>query len=120
MDQFNVAGLMDQPVETLTQALVLRFKPLNLDVLPLYIVLMAVFPLALWLMLRWPDETMVASVKLYFLAPSLPVEPDVVSGRRLVFRSIRLAIPVHVGRMACLGRGKSTSGAGKLEACSDP
>jgi hypothetical protein len=68
MDQFNVAGLMDQPVETLTQALVLRFKPLNLDVLPLYIVLMAVFPLALWLMLRWPDGTMVASVKLYFLA----------------------------------------------------
>ncbi len=68
MDQFNVAGLMDQPVETLTQALMLRFKPLNLDALPLYIVLMAVFPLALWLMLRWPDGMMVASVVLYLLA----------------------------------------------------
>jgi len=67
MDQFNVAGLMDQPVETLTQAMVLRFKPLNLDVLPLYIVLMAVFPLALWLMLRWPDGMMLASIALYFL-----------------------------------------------------
>jgi hypothetical protein len=29
---------------------------------------MAVFPLALWLMLRWPDGMMVASVALYFLA----------------------------------------------------
>jgi hypothetical protein len=68
MDQFNVASLMDQPVETLTQAMVLRFKPLNLDVLPLYIVLMAVFPLALWLMLRWPDGMIAASLALYFLA----------------------------------------------------
>mgnify|MGYP003707212393 CR=1 FL=1 len=68
MDQFNVAGLMDDPVDTLVQAMLLRFKPLNLDVLPLYIVLMAVFPFALWLLLYWPDATMVGSFLLYVAA----------------------------------------------------
>ncbi|CEG09215.1 OpgC protein [Afipia felis] len=68
MDQFNVAGLMDDPVDTLVQAMTLRFKPLNLDVLPLYIVLMSAFPFALWLLLRWPDMTMLGSVALYFVA----------------------------------------------------
>jgi hypothetical protein len=68
MDQFNVAGLMDDPVDTLIQAMLLRFKPLNLDVLPLYIVLMAVFPIALWLLLYWPDAAMVGSLILYFSA----------------------------------------------------
>ncbi|MGQ0682009.1 OpgC domain-containing protein [Bradyrhizobium sp.] len=68
MDQFNVAGLMDRPVEILTHGLVLTFKPLNLDVLPLYIVLMASFPLVLRLMLGYPDWIMSGSVLLYFLA----------------------------------------------------
>jgi hypothetical protein len=68
MDQFNVAGLMDDPVAVLTEALTLRFKPLNLDVLPLYIVLMAAFPLVLWLMLQWPDAILVASIALYLAA----------------------------------------------------
>ncbi len=68
MDQFNVAPLMNLPVETLSQGLVLTFKPLNLDVLPLYIVLMAAFPIALWLMLRWRNAVMIGSVGLYLAA----------------------------------------------------
>ena len=68
MDQFNVAGLMDHPVEILTQAITLRFKPVNLDVLPLYIVLMAAFPFVLWLMLRQPDALLLASLVLYLAA----------------------------------------------------
>ena len=68
MDQFNVTLLMEHPVETLTQGLALRFKPLNLDVLPLYIVLMAVFPLVLWFMLRWRNAVMVGSIALYLTA----------------------------------------------------
>lgn len=68
MDQFNVAHLMNFPVETLSQGLALKFKPLNLDVLPLYIVLMAAFPIALWLMLRWRNAVMVGSIGLYLAA----------------------------------------------------
>lgn len=68
MDQFNVARLMEYPVETLSQGLILRLKPLNLDVLPLYIVLMGLFPPVLWLMLRWRNLVMVGSVLLYLAA----------------------------------------------------
>lgn len=68
MDQFNVAGLMDYPVETMTQGLLLKLKPLNLDVLPLYIVLMGFFPPALWLMLRYKNWVMLGSVLLYLAA----------------------------------------------------
>lgn len=66
--EFNVAGLIDNPIQTIFEGLILKFKPVNLDVLPLYIVLMAAFPFALWCMLRKPDLTLVASIALYFAA----------------------------------------------------
>ena len=50
------------------QGLLLKFKPLNLDVLPLYIVLMGFFPPVLWIMLRRPDLTMLASIALWLAA----------------------------------------------------
>ena len=68
MDQFNVARLMEYPVETLTQGLILKFKPLNLDILPLYIVLMGMFPPVLWLMLSHKDWVMLGSALLYLAA----------------------------------------------------
>jgi hypothetical protein len=68
INEFNVAGLVDHATETLGQGLLLKFKPVNLDVLPLYIVLMGVFPPILWFMLRQPDVTMIASIVLWLLA----------------------------------------------------
>jgi hypothetical protein len=68
INEFNVAGLVDNPIETLRQGLLLKFKPVNLDVLPLYIVLMGFFPPVLWLMLRQPDLTMLGSIALWLAA----------------------------------------------------
>lgn len=68
INEFNVAGLVDNATETLRQGLFLRFKPLNLDVLPLYIVLMGLFPPVLWFMLRKPDLTMALSIVLWLAA----------------------------------------------------
>ncbi|QPF88588.1 OpgC domain-containing protein [Bradyrhizobium commune] len=68
INEFNVAGLVDNATETLRQGLFLRFKPLNLDVLPLYIVLMGLFPPILWFMLRKPDLTMAVSIILWLSA----------------------------------------------------
>ena len=68
VDQFNVAPLLNAPVETITQGLLLRYKPLNLDVLPLYVVLMGAFPPVLWLMLRHPNWGMLGSILLYLAA----------------------------------------------------
>jgi hypothetical protein len=68
LDEFNVAGLIEQPVATLSQGLMLKFKPLNLDVLPLYIVLMAGFPPLLIVMMRWPNAALAASIAVYLSA----------------------------------------------------
>jgi len=68
ISEFNVAGLVDHATETLRQGLLLKFKPVNLDVLPLYIVLMGFFPPVLWIMLRQPNWTMLASIVLWLAA----------------------------------------------------
>ena len=68
IDRFNVGPLLAAPVETITQGLLLRYKPLNLDVLPLYVVLMSAFPPVLWLMLRYRNWVMAGSVLVYVAA----------------------------------------------------
>ena len=78
--EFNVAGLVDHPIRTVGHGLLLQSRALNLDVLPLYIVLMATFLPVLWMMLRKPDLTMAGSLALYLVARqfewNLPSFPD--------------------------------------------
>jgi hypothetical protein len=64
-EEWNIFDFLKQPDETLIQALLLKFKPANMDVLPLYIVLLLGFPLALWLLLRRPMLALAASAGLY-------------------------------------------------------
>ena len=66
--EFNVVGVVDHPMRTLIYGLLLESRPLNLDILQLYIVLVAFFPPVLWLMLRKPDIALAGSAVLYFAA----------------------------------------------------
>jgi len=68
LDEFNVARFVDHPVLTLTQGLLMKYRPLNLDILPLYVVMLAACPPVLWLMLRRPDATIAGSFVLYLAA----------------------------------------------------
>jgi len=64
-EEMGIIDFLKQPDVTIVQALLLRFRPVNMDVLPLYIVLMLALPLILALM-RWkPDVTLALSVLLY-------------------------------------------------------
>ena len=65
---FNVTGIVDHTIRTLIHGLLLQATPLNLDVLQLFIVLMAVFPFVLFGMVRRPNLMMAASVGLYVAA----------------------------------------------------
>jgi hypothetical protein len=63
--EMEVVDFLKQPGESLIQALLLRYRPLNMDVLPLYIVLMFFLPLIL-LMIKWrANLTLAISVALY-------------------------------------------------------
>jgi hypothetical protein len=64
-DEFNVHNFLQHPDVLIGQALTLRYKPVDLDVLPLYISLIAVCPLVLWCMMRRPNWTLLGSILLY-------------------------------------------------------
>ena len=65
LEEMGVVEFFKQPGEALVQALLLRFRPLNMDVLPLYIVLMSFLPLILWLAKMSADIALALSVALY-------------------------------------------------------
>lgn len=67
-EEMGVRNFLSDPDVTVIQALLLKFKPVNMDVLPLYIVLLAGFPPMLWLLLRAPSVALAASAALYGLA----------------------------------------------------
>jgi hypothetical protein len=64
-EEMNILEFLQQPDVTLLQALLLKFKPVNMDVLPLYIVLLVGFPVALWVVRRSPQLALAGSVALY-------------------------------------------------------
>jgi hypothetical protein len=65
--EMEIIDFLNQPAQALGQALLLRYRPLNMDVLPLYIVLMAFLPLIL-VLIRWRSNlTLLMSVTLYAL-----------------------------------------------------
>jgi hypothetical protein len=64
-EEMGILDFLKQPDVTIIQALLLKFRPVNMDVLPLYIVLMLALPLILWGLLRRPDVTLGLSVVLY-------------------------------------------------------
>src|SRR5882762_9937966 len=66
-EEMNILDFLKQPDVTIVQALLLKFKPSNMDVLPLYIVLLLLFPPILWLLQRAPTVALGASVLLYVL-----------------------------------------------------
>ncbi len=67
-DEFNVHNFLEHPDVLIGQALSLRYKPVNLDVLPLYISLVLASPLILWCLVRRPNWTLLGSAVLYVLA----------------------------------------------------
>jgi hypothetical protein len=66
--EFNVTGIVDHTIRTLIYGLLLQAKPLNLDVLQLFIVLTAFFPIVVFGMLRRPNLTLAGSIALYLVA----------------------------------------------------
>ena len=79
IDEYNVIGIVDHPIRTLMHGLMLQAKPLNLDVLQLFVALLAMFPPMLWVMLRRPNLALAGSIALYVASRvfdwSLPAFP---------------------------------------------
>ncbi|TQF40065.1 membrane protein [Bradyrhizobium sp. UNPF46] len=66
--EFNVFNFLAHPDELIEQAILLKYKPVNLDVLPLYITLVFASPFIVWCLVRRPNLTLAGSVVLFGLA----------------------------------------------------
>jgi hypothetical protein len=66
-EEMRILDFLKQPDVTIFQALLLKFKPVNMDVLPLYIVLLLLFPPTLFVLLRRPNLALAGSAALYAL-----------------------------------------------------
>ena len=65
IEEMQLMGLGQNPYRAIVETVLLKFRPVNLDVLPLYIVLLAAFPFALPGLLRWPYAVILAAIALY-------------------------------------------------------
>jgi hypothetical protein len=79
-EEMRILDFLKQPDVTIFEALILKFKPVNMDVLPLYIVLLLLFPPVLALLLKRPTLALAGSALVYVLTWSfdinLPAYPN--------------------------------------------
>jgi hypothetical protein len=79
-EETGIFDFLRQPDVVIVQALLLKFRPVNMDVLPIYIVLLLFFPPVLWLLLRRANLALVGSLLLYIVTwetgLNLPVYPS--------------------------------------------
>lgn len=66
-DETNTRILLEHPGATLAHAAILQYRPVNTDILPLFVVYHLLFAPLLWLLLRAPNLTLGASLFLYAL-----------------------------------------------------
>jgi hypothetical protein len=66
-DESNTRVLLEHAGPTLAHAAALQYRPVNTDVLPMFVVYHVLFAPLLWLLLRAPNVTLGASLLLYAL-----------------------------------------------------
>jgi hypothetical protein len=109
IEEMELLGLGQNPYRAILEAALLKFRPVNLDVLPLYIVLLAVFPWVLPVLVRWPWAVIAVSVALYAATCqynwNLPAYPD---EKVWYFNPMAWQVVFHVGA-ACAVFGPGLS-----------
>ena len=99
IQEMEVANFFKEPGPMMIQALLLRFRPLNMDVLPLYVVLMAFLPLVLLLARLHSD------LPLALRSCSTPLRSGSISICRRMGKASGRSIRVRGSCFSCLAPG---------------
>jgi hypothetical protein len=103
IEEMELLGLGQNPYQALLETVLLKYRPVNLDVLPLYIVVLASFALMLPVVVRWPLATVAASLVLYAAALhfdlNLPGYPD---GKVWYFNPLAWQLVFYLGAAAAV------------------
>ncbi|MBX3523706.1 MAG: OpgC domain-containing protein [Xanthobacteraceae bacterium] len=110
IEEMNLLHFLQRPEIVIVEALLLRFLPANVDVLPLYIVLMLGFPFVVWILLRAPVVGLALSFALYVAAYlnswNLPNYP----GGRWFFSPFAWQFLFVIGAWCALGGAQKIAG----------
>ena len=109
-EEMGIMDFLKQPDVTIVQALLLRFRPVNMDVLPLYIVLMLFLPIVLWLMKWRPDVSLGLSVLLYALTWQFDWYLTAYPGGFWIFNPFAWQLLFVFGAWCALGGARKMSG----------
>ena len=109
-EEMGIIDFLKQPDVTIVQALLLRFRPVNMDVLPLYIVLMLSLPLIL-VLLRWrADATLALSVLVYAVTWGFDLSFSAYPNGVWMFNPLAWQLLFVFGAWCALGGAKRMSG----------
>jgi hypothetical protein len=107
--EMEVGEFFKEPGQVMIQALLLRFRPLNMDVLPLYVVLMAFLPLVLMLARSQRDLPLILSVVLYILMIRFDLHLATYGGGFWSFNPFAWQLLFVFGAWCALGGGRRIS-----------
>ena len=116
-DEMRVGDFLEEPHVAIIKALLLEFQPTFLDILLLYILLLVIFPVILLGLRARPLLVLIPSPPLSRRTDHQLFCTGLSRGSCLVFQSPCLAVPVHRGSCALLGRS-AWRVVVPLEACS--
>jgi hypothetical protein len=74
-EELRLNNFLQEPHVAIIKTLLLQYQPELLDILPLYIVLLAAFPVILLLQHRWPIVPLILSAAIYVLTLRFDLEP---------------------------------------------
>ena len=107
LDEIHLDVLADEPYRALMEALTLHFQPGYLNILPLYIVLLLFFAVALPL-LRWPSILATLSFGLYAAARTVPLQFPSLTGGAWFFDPMAWQLLFMLGAILSYAPGKPT------------
>lgn len=108
-EEMGVVNFLNNPDVTIIQALLLKFKPVNMDVLPLYIVLLVWFAPFLWLLLRSPSLGLIVSAAIYALSWMFNWNFPAYPSGHWVFNPFAWQLLFVIGAWCALGGAKRLS-----------
>ena len=109
IQEMEVANFFKEPGPMMIQALLLRFRPLNMDVLPLYVVLMAFLPLVLLLARLHRDLPLALSIVFYALTIRLDLHLSTYGEGFWSFNPCAWQLLFVFGAWCALGGGRRLS-----------
>jgi hypothetical protein len=110
IEKMGLREFFQQPGFMLLQVLALRFKPANMDVLPMYVAVLIAFAPMLWLLVRRPNLALIGAIAFYVLARTCDWNMGRHGGGGWYFNPFAWQLLFMIGAWCALGGAERVAG----------